>query len=349
MVAPLGTAFTEHHARMLRRAASQVVLCFDADNAGYNAALKCYRMLAPEGVFVKVVSLPPGEDPDSLIRKQGADAFRQKISEARDFFDFQIDLSPDAMRPENVREKTRLVAALADNILLLSDKVAQDSAVNRCATRLNVPASDIRTLLSREARKKRIEAENRREATQRQAAITGEKPAATTPGSPAGRTEEKSPVGQLAVPNPSVRLLIRLALSNEEVFSYLNEQASEGEIPWQGLLGGEILEQILSAELVPGDPASQGSFMARLPEDVRSTIAGILLEKSPQEDLSGAMNASLVLRRDHLRSRSELLTQQMRQPDLSMEQIMALSVDISRIKRELVEVSKKLAGSLVVK
>ena len=68
VVAPLGTAFTEQHAKMLKRLTEEVVLCFDSDAAGFNAAEKSYKILSPAGLLVKVASLPKGEDPDSMIR-----------------------------------------------------------------------------------------------------------------------------------------------------------------------------------------------------------------------------------------------------------------------------------------
>jgi DNA primase len=90
VVAPLGTAFTDFHARMLKRHAEEIVLCFDADTAGYKAAVRAFTILAPSGLIVKVAPLPQGEDPDSLIRKQGTEVFRQNIESARDFFDHMI-------------------------------------------------------------------------------------------------------------------------------------------------------------------------------------------------------------------------------------------------------------------
>ena len=65
VVAPLGTAFTAHHARNIRRLSDEAVLCFDADGAGYKAAGRAFRELARAGVFVRAADLPPGQDPDS--------------------------------------------------------------------------------------------------------------------------------------------------------------------------------------------------------------------------------------------------------------------------------------------
>jgi DNA primase catalytic core len=72
VVAGQGTAFTEHHAKMLKRVCNEVILCYDSDNAGREATEKAFRILSPQGISVRVAALPQGEDPDSLIRKEGA-------------------------------------------------------------------------------------------------------------------------------------------------------------------------------------------------------------------------------------------------------------------------------------
>ena len=69
VVAPQGTAFTEDQARVLKRYVNEVVLCFDADAAGKKAAERSLEALLYNDLIVRVVEMPPGEDPDSLIRR----------------------------------------------------------------------------------------------------------------------------------------------------------------------------------------------------------------------------------------------------------------------------------------
>ena len=91
VVAPQGTAFTMEQARLLRRFVEQVILCFDSDTAGQNAVEKSLPALLSAGMEVRVARLPKGEDPDSMIRTQGAEAFQIQIAAARDFFDHTIE------------------------------------------------------------------------------------------------------------------------------------------------------------------------------------------------------------------------------------------------------------------
>ncbi len=81
-VAPQGTALTPDHARILGRFADEALLVFDADAAGIKAAVRSAGLLLAADMGVKAVTLPPGEDPDSLIRGQGPDAFRACLDAA---------------------------------------------------------------------------------------------------------------------------------------------------------------------------------------------------------------------------------------------------------------------------
>ena len=81
-VATCGTALTQAHARLLRRFGDRVVVNFDQDDAGQKATRKSLEILVREGVQVSVVELPPGHDPDSFLKAEGADAYRQRLAEA---------------------------------------------------------------------------------------------------------------------------------------------------------------------------------------------------------------------------------------------------------------------------
>src|SRR5256886_5112071 len=91
VVAPQGTAFTESQARILKRFVNEVVLCFDSDAAGKKAAERSLDALLENDFIVRVVELPPGEDPDSLIRREGREQFEKRVLQARDFFDYRIE------------------------------------------------------------------------------------------------------------------------------------------------------------------------------------------------------------------------------------------------------------------
>jgi len=137
-VAAQGTAFTEDHARILKRYADGVVLVFDSDEAGRNAALKTSLVFMQMGLAVRVASLPQGEDPDSVILKQGAPAFAKALSQAVPAIDFQLNL---LLSQEDIRTEVGMMkvskAALA-TISQSPNAIQRDVLVQTVARRLGV-------------------------------------------------------------------------------------------------------------------------------------------------------------------------------------------------------------------
>ncbi len=90
-VAPLGTALTESQAAMIRRFTSNVVVMFDGDDAGRKAAWRGMGVLMNQGLYGRVVPMPQGEDPDSLLRRDGAESLGRRIDGARPFLEYAVE------------------------------------------------------------------------------------------------------------------------------------------------------------------------------------------------------------------------------------------------------------------
>ena len=119
VVATLGTALTSDHARLLRRrvgADGRVVLCYDADSAGRRAAATGARILLEAGIAVAVVGLPPGTDPDDIVRAEGGDAMGELLVKPSSLVDFLVQDLPDerAARQRDAAELATLVGAARD-------------------------------------------------------------------------------------------------------------------------------------------------------------------------------------------------------------------------------------------
>lgn len=121
VVSVSGTALTRHHARLLGRHVRRVVLLFDGDEAGRGAVLRSLPALLAEGLRVKVALLAGDQDPDSLVRKGGAEAVQKVVDEAPGVIEFvfshrQKNLSKEESRAETVRELISLGALLPDRV-----------------------------------------------------------------------------------------------------------------------------------------------------------------------------------------------------------------------------------------
>jgi DNA primase len=145
VVAPQGTAFTPEHARILKRYVDEVVLCFDADTAGQNAAVRVQESLLTSGLAVRVMTLPASHDPDSFIRACGAAAFQERLGQARDFLDFYLDHLAASEDAGTDKGQLLIVQAMAEMVrktgdAVLVDKYAQKTAM-KLAAQMQMPLS----------------------------------------------------------------------------------------------------------------------------------------------------------------------------------------------------------------
>ncbi|MHB0938396.1 MAG: DNA primase [Armatimonadota bacterium] len=112
-VATLGTALSDDHVRELRRFAEKIYLVFDADSAGINAALRGQAMFRAAGTEVRIVRLPSGHDPDTLIREQGAEAFEACLANALAPTAFELERLVAQHPAKDTESRLRLFRAAA--------------------------------------------------------------------------------------------------------------------------------------------------------------------------------------------------------------------------------------------
>lgn len=141
-VASQGTAFTEEHVRILKKCADSVVLVFDGDGAGRKAAVRTGGEFLAAGVPVRVATLPQGEDPDSLLRTKGPEAFQACLDAAESVTTFQVrTLLEKETKPYNIRTVTDVSRAALETIAKCTSAVMRATLIEEAASLLGVPAS----------------------------------------------------------------------------------------------------------------------------------------------------------------------------------------------------------------
>jgi DNA primase len=305
VVAPQGTAFTEAQARILKRYVDEVVLCFDSDSAGQKAAERSLESLLENDLIVRVAELPGGDDPDSLVRKEGAEKFSARITGARDFFDYWIERQLFTADLTNLNTKMQVARELADTVGRVHDPLMRNEVANKVAARLAVSASDFTSLIPK---------------AYRQAA--GQSPTRPRPSKP----------------RHEIAILCLLALRDAEARRYL--QAEE----WLEVLnetpGSEMLARILESDLRPEDPASLNRFMATLSAEEESLIASWLLQKMPSDPLALARDWWRGLQGPVLRRRLEAAQSRMKLPGLSAGELVALQKQVVDLRGQLDDFSR---------
>src|SRR5438445_2169369 len=150
VVAPQGTAFTENQARILKRFVDEVVLCFDSDAAGAKAAERSLDALLQNDLIVRVVELPIGEDPDSLVRREGKEKFENRVASAQDFFDYWIEREMEAADVSSLGAKMQVARRLAETVSRVRDPLMRGEIMSKVSARLGVPAQNFEALVSKQ-------------------------------------------------------------------------------------------------------------------------------------------------------------------------------------------------------
>ena len=150
VVAPMGTALTEAQSILLRKLTKNVFLLYDSDKAGLKATFRSGDELLKQGVSVRVVTLPEGEDPDTFVRAHGASALVARVADALDVFERKIQLLERAGWFGELHKKRRALDRLLPTIRATSDALMRDLYVSRASEVTGVA----REVLERELRGK---------------------------------------------------------------------------------------------------------------------------------------------------------------------------------------------------
>ena len=146
-VASLGTSLTSGHASLLKRYTQEVLLLYDSDEAGVKAALRAIPILREAGINSRVVDLKPHKDPDEFIKTEGAEAFQQRLDQARDSFMFRVSVSEKDFPMEEPQGQNRFFERCARLLLELSDELERNlyiEAIVRQYHRYGISVEDLR-------------------------------------------------------------------------------------------------------------------------------------------------------------------------------------------------------------
>jgi DNA primase len=255
VVAPQGTALTARHAALLHRFADAVILFFDADAAGEKAAERALEVLFAAGLQVKIGELPPGEDPDSMIRKSGPDYFRARVNEADDFFDFQINRKLSSAEANTITGRVAFARKISHFIGLVQDPVFRDTLISRLAVRLKIPRDTFQQLVR----------------------LPGKQVQGTT------TIAEDLVTPQNLLPRHDLAVICKATLVDAKLLKEIQQQ------PWSPILqqvdGVGLLSKILESALDPDEPSSIAAFFASLQKSEAAVLSLILANKELNEQM----------------------------------------------------------------
>lgn len=345
VIAPQGTAFTEKQARLLRRYAEEVVLCFDADNAGQNAATKSLPILLKLGFAVRVAQMPAGEDPDSMIRQgaEGVEAFRNLIQGAQEFFDFQISRASSTHDLGTARGRVDYARKMAEMVAHVEEPVLREGVIQRVAMLLAVPEKDVRdmTVVAARAAKKQAANEKNYEErmAQRQNRAGGGEPGAPEPEYRGESVDQDyyvpdPPAREPRKPGNTIKILCQLALNHAESREYLRTRPNREDLLAQ-TTDGDLLQGILEANFEPGNASSVTAYFSTLDGLDEALLSAILQNREPDQPEAVLKDCWAELWRARIRARQGVLQSRLRQPGLASE-------ELTEIQKEFLDLQKLL-------
>jgi DNA primase len=332
-VAPLGTALTTNQARLLKRFASRTYFLYDGDSAGQKAMMRGGIPLLEAGFDTRVIVLPPEDDPDSFLRREGGAALFQRIEDAEEFFDFAMRRESAGIDLNALAGQAELVERLAPVVVAFRNDVMREAAIARLLRRLGG--------LPREALTRILAIAEKRQASANAA------PPLADPGSRRG--EESIPsdeaalgtAGNAAVPlgaprfDPLETSLLKLMLESPDALAYLREHL-HGEWITDSRLEGWI-HYLAFNQGYPNSLIDEAEASGELPGD-RGVIAAVLAMELSAHG-KGRDAAEQLIFRLHERHKHALTGEMMRMlddPNLSEEAVLRLMKSFHQLHVERV-------------
>ncbi len=243
VVAPLGTALTPEQAKLLSRYTTRVLLLFDSDAAGLKATFRAGDTLLEAGLHPAVVTLPPGEDPDTLVQAGGAEALEEYLDQAVDVLDRKLQILDERDYFSSIERTRTAVDRLLPTIRAASDPALRDIYVSKVAERTGV-------------RRETLEAELAR--------------ARSGPG--AARVEAPTPAPRRAPPRlpkqGAERLLLLLMTKNPDYVERAGEHLGEGDFVDSAYRA--IFQALLDEPELCAPPESMDSVAAQRLQEILS-------------------------------------------------------------------------------
>ena len=369
VVANSGTALSEHQIHLLHRFTQNIVLLYDGDEAGIKAALRGTDMLLKEGMNVKVMLLPDGDDPDSFARKHTADEFRQYIKEHQtDFIEFKTKvLLKDATDP---RVRSEAISSIIESISVIGDPIVRATYIQDCAVRLGYSEQTLTAKMNENIRGMR--ANQRRQTTDQPAAPASEAQENQVETQPK-EVEKKQEINV----NTLSSLIIKMVIKHGGIVIFDNVETEDGDtisftlaewidynLKQDGLQFAEsIYNQILkeAVEHSKDENFDSEKYFTLHPDYDISSISiklcadNVILSKSLQMEVTPyilreqAEHLLLDFLNEYLMQRINQLTTEIKQAGDDMDKQMTLIGELQNVQKMRMKISQKTGTSVITR
>jgi len=370
VVANSGTALSVYQIRLLHRFTSNIVLLYDGDEAGIHAAIRGTDMLLQEGMNIKVLILPDGDDPDSFSRKHSAQEFKAYIEEHQtDFIEFKTRLLIE--KEKDPIKRSEAISSIVRSISVIPNQIVRDTYLTTCAHRLQVSEQTLLNVMNNYIRRDLEEKEKEREREQRSQD-------ATTPVEEETPSASLIPIGLHTVGEQVTeveRLMIQNIIRHGEEVIYENVETEEGDtvnltlaqyvaydLGQDGLTFHDELYNRILAECVEhcGEPGFKAAtYFTQHPDIEVSQLASKMIvnryqlgKRFENQEREGGLRQRILhlvlnFRMDIIVARLKDIKKALSQPGIEREQIMQLMTEYKETQELRDALAKQLGRDVV--
>ncbi|TGX81699.1 DNA primase [Palleniella muris] len=383
VVANSGTALSIHQIHMLHRLTKNIVLLYDGDAAGIKAAMRGTDMLLSEGMNIKVLALPDGDDPDSFAKKHTPEEFRKYVEENQtDFIQFKTDvLMKDATDP--VR-RSDVISSIIKSVSVIPDPIIRAAYLQDCATRLRMDEKTLLTKMNRfisddiKERDKRRERERSATAPQpeptQNVSVGNDFPPEDLPDEAFAPAAPKATVKKSSVSESIERLIMQAVVRHGDKIILDDVETEDGgtmslnvaqfvyynltseELSFSNPLYNRMLEEIICN--AAQEEFRSSTFFTKHPDiEISKTATDLVMErytlskslelKYTKEGLRSHVERLLLeFRRDIVDARLDELLQQIKAFGNDMEKASELLTEYSEQKQLSAAIAKQLGNNI---
>ncbi len=284
VVASSGTALTDEQVRLIKRYTLNVTILYDGDPAGIKASFRGIDMVLEQGMNVRIVLFPDGEDPDSFARKHRRDELEELISKgARDFIRFKTSLLLKEAAGDPIR-RAALIKEIVGSISLIPDPIYRSVYVKECSDLLEVPEQTLLSSLNRMLWQK-----NKRQAEQQAARQEADYPEEfqvrqVEPARESSEYQERDVIRMMLkyanhdLPVPDTDEAGTAVVHKVPVSRYISEEIRRDDISFQNPVYQKIFEEFDRAIMEGKEPDEKMFFSAEEQEEVSAAVRDLLME-----------------------------------------------------------------------
>ncbi len=312
--ASLGTSFTQEQGRLLRKYFDEIIISFDADTAGQNAAVRGLDLLNDMGIPVRVIKLLDAKDPDELVRKKGVKLFRDLVKSAKSLAEFKIDILKEQHDLNDVRGKIGFLNKMAAVLAKVQNNIERDAYVRKISEETGIAVEPIYAEIS-----KQVHGRNKvRFRVPENARIERPRTAKTE-----NRLDRR-------IIQTEKMLIALMSLGDKELFGYISKKIKPDDFRWEP--GKCIVEKIVKAYDQLGE-VTHSEILNRLEEQEEINLFSEIMqgENNFEDNYKVADELLGTVERGKIEARIHELHVQMKEKNINAEELRKLDEELKTL------------------